>query len=61
VPREYTYKLVCDGLRLKGEDGLLSGEVHQRIKYGILERYKRTMKVKPVMTRKGYPELEVPV
>jgi pentatricopeptide repeat protein len=61
VPREYTYKLVCDGLRLKGEDELLSGEVHQRIKCGILERYKRTMKVKPVMTRKGYPELEVPV
>ncbi|KAK2432563.1 pentatricopeptide repeat-containing protein [Trifolium repens] len=58
VPREYTYKLVCDGLRLKGEDGLLSGEVHRRIKYGILERYKRTMKAKPVMTRKGYPELE---
>lgn len=59
VPREYTYKLVCDGLRLKGEDELLSGEVHRRIKCGILERYKRTMKVKPVMTRKGYPELEV--
>ncbi|GAU11906.1 hypothetical protein TSUD_195290 [Trifolium subterraneum] len=61
IPREYTYKLVCDGLRMKGEDGLLRGEVHQRIKDGILERYKRTMKVKPVMTRKGYPELEVPV
>ncbi|MCH85143.1 pentatricopeptide repeat-containing protein, partial [Trifolium medium] len=59
VPREYTYKLVCDGLRLKGEDGLLSGEVHQRIKDGILERYKRTMKVK--LVRKGYPELELEV
>ncbi|CAK8534240.1 unnamed protein product [Lathyrus sativus] len=59
VPREFTYKLVCDALRLKGEDGLLSGEVHQRIKDGVLERYRRTMKVKPVMTRKGYPELEL--
>ncbi|KAI5441503.1 pentatricopeptide repeat-containing protein At1g77405 [Lathyrus oleraceus] len=59
VPREFTYKLVCDALRLEGEDALLSGEVHQRIKDGVLERYRRTMKVKPVMTRKGYPELEL--
>lgn len=59
VPREFTYKLVCDALRLEGEDGLLSGEVHQRIKDGVLERYRRTMKVKPVMTRKGYPEFEL--
>uniref|UniRef100_A0A1S3EIB3 Pentatricopeptide repeat-containing protein At1g77405 n=2 Tax=Cicer arietinum TaxID=3827 RepID=A0A1S3EIB3_CICAR len=58
VPREYTYKLVCDGLVLKGEDELLNCEMHQRIKDGILERYRRTMKFKPVMNRKGYPEFE---
>lgn len=59
VPREYTYRLVCDKLRLAGEDGLLlDGEVHDRIKEGIWERYTRVMKVKPIMTRKGYPEID---
>ncbi|XP_057442673.1 pentatricopeptide repeat-containing protein At1g77405 [Lotus japonicus] len=58
VPREYTYRLVCDKLCLAGEDGLLGDEVHERIKNGMRKRYKQTMMVKPVMTRKGYPEIE---
>ncbi|KAK7285360.1 hypothetical protein RJT34_20129 [Clitoria ternatea] len=58
VPREYTYRLVCDALRGAGESGLLDGEVHQRIKDGIWDRYRSMMKVKPIMARKGYPEME---
>ncbi|KAJ1397062.1 Tetratricopeptide-like helical domain superfamily [Sesbania bispinosa] len=58
IPREYTYRLVCDALCLAGEDGLLGDEVHKRIKDGIWKRYRQTMKVKPIMTRKGYPEIE---
>ncbi|XP_061372200.1 pentatricopeptide repeat-containing protein At1g77405 [Gastrolobium bilobum] len=58
VPREYTYRLVCDGLRALGQDSLLDDEVHKRIKDGIWKRYRLTMKFKPIMARKGYPELE---
>lgn len=59
VPREYTYKLVCDALRAAGEGGLLEESgVHKRIKDGIWNRYRQLMKVKPVMGRKGYPEME---
>jgi len=63
VPREYTYALVCDALRAAGECGLLleEGGVHKRIKDGIWNRYRQMMKVKPVMNRKGYPEIEEPV
>ncbi|QCD96775.1 pentatricopeptide repeat-containing protein At1g77405 [Vigna unguiculata] len=63
VPREYTYGLVCDALRAAGEGGLLLEEdgVHKRIKDGIWNRYRQMMKVKPVMARKGYPEMEEPV
>ncbi|KAK7336115.1 hypothetical protein VNO77_16647 [Canavalia gladiata] len=58
VPREYTYMLVCDALRVAGEGGLLDDEVHETIKDGIRKRYRRVMKVKPIMARKGYPEME---
>ncbi|KAK7377637.1 hypothetical protein VNO80_03066 [Phaseolus coccineus] len=60
---EYTYELVCDALRAAGECGLLleEGGVHKRIKDGIWNRYRQMMKVKPVMARKGYPEMEEPV
>lgn len=58
IPREYTYRLVCDALRSVGEGSLLDGEVHKRIKDGIRNRYTLTMKVKPIMARKGYPEME---
>ncbi|KAI4337845.1 hypothetical protein L6164_016214 [Bauhinia variegata] len=58
VPREYTYRLVCDALESMGEASLLDEEVHKRIKDGILKRYRQTVKVKPIMSRKGYPDLE---
>ncbi|TKY63023.1 Pentatricopeptide repeat-containing protein [Spatholobus suberectus] len=64
VPREYTYKLVCDALSAAGEGGLLDDDdddddgVHKRIKDGIWNRYRQMMKVKPIMARKGYPEME---
>ncbi|XP_027349990.1 pentatricopeptide repeat-containing protein At1g77405 [Abrus precatorius] len=58
VPREYTYRLVCDALRVAGEGGLLDDEVHERIKNGIWNRYRQVEKVKPIMYRKGYPEMK---
>ena len=58
IPREYTYGLVCDALCSVGESSLLDDEVHKRIKDGIRSRYRQTMKVKPIMARKGYPEME---
>lgn len=59
IPREYTYRLVCDALNSVGEASLLDKEVHKRIRDGIQNRYKETMKIKPIMARKGYPEEEV--
>nr|KYP46803.1 Pentatricopeptide repeat-containing protein At1g77405 family [Cajanus cajan] len=60
VPREYTYRLVCDALCAAGEGGLLEEDdgLHKRIKDGMWNRYRQVMKVKPVMARKGYPEME---
>ncbi|CAJ1789273.1 unnamed protein product [Sphenostylis stenocarpa] len=60
VPREYTYGLVCDALRAAGEGGLSLEDdgVHKRIKDSLWNRYRQMMKVKHVMTRKGYPEME---
>lgn len=49
VPREYTYKLVCDSLRSAGQANLLGDELCGRIENGIENRYKQTMKVKPIM------------
>ncbi|KAK4273993.1 hypothetical protein QN277_017288 [Acacia crassicarpa] len=59
TPREYTYRLVCDALHSVGEASLLSEEVHKRIRNGIRSRYVQTMKIKPIMARKGYPEMGV--
>ncbi|KAK7395944.1 hypothetical protein VNO78_16572 [Psophocarpus tetragonolobus] len=60
VPREYTYKLVCDALCAAGEGGLLEDDdgLHKRIMDGIWKRYRQVMKVKPIMGRRGYPEME---
>ncbi|KAK7275616.1 hypothetical protein RIF29_16736 [Crotalaria pallida] len=58
IPREYTYRLVCDALCYVGEGTLLDNDVHKRITDGIRNRYSQTMKFKPIMARKGYPELE---
>lgn len=54
IPREYTYKLVCDTLNCGEKTNLLDEELHKRINEGIEKRYMQVMKVKPIMTRKGY-------
>ncbi|KAJ4750893.1 Pentatricopeptide repeat-containing protein [Rhynchospora pubera] len=47
VPREFTYKLVCDALRGKeGEN--LSEEICRKIETGIRERIKQVIRVRPV-------------
>lgn len=52
VPREYTYKLVLDVLSSEGITDTLDGELHKRMREGIEQRYRRAMKIKPVMARK---------
>lgn len=52
VPREYTYKLVWDALSSEGMAGTLDEELHKRMREGIQQRYRRVMKIKPVMARK---------
>lgn len=52
VPREYTYKLVCDALNSSGGVGLMDDEVHERIRDGIRNRFKKVMKVRPSMRHK---------
>lgn len=49
IPREYTYKLVCDALDSLGEGKLLDDSIHKRIKDGIENRYRQVKKVKPIM------------
>ncbi|CAN8234211.1 unnamed protein product [Cochlearia groenlandica] len=52
VPREYTYKLVLDLLSAEGLSGTLDDELHERMRQGIEQRYRRVMKIKPVMSQK---------
>ncbi|KAF5749050.1 pentatricopeptide repeat-containing protein [Tripterygium wilfordii] len=52
VPREYTYKLVCDALNSAGEANLLDNELNKRVKDGIDKRCRQVMKLKPIMSRK---------
>ncbi|KAJ8762774.1 hypothetical protein K2173_022903 [Erythroxylum novogranatense] len=52
IPREYTYKLVCDALSSMGSGDLLDVELHRKIKDCIEDRYKNVKKVKPTMARK---------
>ncbi|KAF8378351.1 hypothetical protein HHK36_029690 [Tetracentron sinense] len=51
IPREYTYKLVCDALSSAGEIGLTE-EFRRRIEDGIQNRYRQVMQVKPMMGHK---------
>ncbi|KAJ0025663.1 hypothetical protein Pint_08128 [Pistacia integerrima] len=44
VPREYTYKLVCDALNAAGEANSLDDELHERIRDGIKNRCRQLMK-----------------
>ncbi|XP_068657524.1 pentatricopeptide repeat-containing protein At1g77405 [Aristolochia californica] len=48
IPREYTYKLVCDTLMSAGQAGLPC-ELCKKMEDGISTRYKQVMRVKPVM------------
>lgn len=52
VPREYTYKLVCDALNAAEEYSLLDDGLHKRIRDGIENRFRQVMKVKPIMKHK---------
>lgn len=57
IPREYTYKLVCDALVSTGEANLLDDGLHKRIRDGVVSRYRHVLTVKPIMTRKGYDSM----
>lgn len=48
IPREYTYKLVCDALNSVGAANLIDDELHKRIRDGIESRCGQVMKVKQV-------------
>ncbi|KAJ0507628.1 putative tetratricopeptide-like helical domain superfamily [Helianthus annuus] len=50
IPREYTYKIVHEGLKSVGRTDLLDSEICGRIEDGITIRYKQVMKVKAVMS-----------
>ncbi|KAF5939435.1 hypothetical protein HYC85_023694 [Camellia sinensis] len=52
VPREYTYRLVCNVLSLAGEGDLLDDELRKRIEDGIDNRHRQVTKVKPIMSSK---------
>lgn len=52
VPREYTYRLVCDALNMAGEPDLLDEGLRRKLKDGIDSRCRQVMKVKPIMSEK---------
>ncbi|KAF8031213.1 hypothetical protein BT93_D0425 [Corymbia citriodora subsp. variegata] len=51
VPREYTYKLVCDALNSSGASGLIDGNLHRKIQDDVERRLRQVMNVKPMVTR----------
>ncbi|CAO2819670.1 unnamed protein product [Amaranthus hypochondriacus] len=53
IPREYTYKLVLDGLSSSGRADLLNEGMCKRIEDGIVVRYRQRMMTKPHMNHKG--------
>ncbi|KAM7253403.1 hypothetical protein ACFE04_026021 [Oxalis oulophora] len=50
IPREFTYKLVCDSLDSAGQSSLLGYEFHKLVKNGIVNRYNHVKKFKPIMS-----------
>ncbi|WOL18361.1 hypothetical protein Cni_G27156 [Canna indica] len=52
IPREFTYKLVCDALNHTGEQ-CLEEELHKRIEHGMHARFRQVMQMKPVMRGKN--------
>ncbi|XP_051121951.1 pentatricopeptide repeat-containing protein At1g77405 isoform X2 [Andrographis paniculata] len=53
IPREYTYRLVCNGLESAGKINLLERDVRMRIEDGITHRIRCVMKMKPTVRREG--------
>ncbi|KAL6504867.1 hypothetical protein OROHE_023625 [Orobanche hederae] len=49
TPREYTYKLVRDALKLEGKMYLLDENIRRQIESGIEDRIRHVMKVKPIL------------
>ncbi|KAH9624762.1 hypothetical protein KSS87_003532 [Heliosperma pusillum] len=49
IPREYSYKLVCNALHSQGKAYLLDEETRAKIEDGIITRYRKKRMVKPVM------------
>lgn len=52
IPREYTYRLVCDLLKSEGEANLLDENLCRRIEEGIKVRRRDVMRIKPIMSQK---------
>ena len=48
IPREYTYKLVCNALSSVGAANLIDDELHKRIRDRIESRHRQILKVKQV-------------
>ncbi|KAF9609109.1 hypothetical protein IFM89_013363 [Coptis chinensis] len=51
VPREYTYKLVCNALSA-ADEASLPDELRRRIEDGMEKRYRQVMHVKPMMSER---------
>ncbi|KAL2519994.1 Pentatricopeptide repeat-containing protein [Forsythia ovata] len=51
VPREYTYRFVCEALNSKGKIDMLDEKIRRRIEEGIESRIRQVMKVKPTMSQ----------
>ncbi|KAK6145982.1 hypothetical protein DH2020_019851 [Rehmannia glutinosa] len=49
IPREYTYKLVCNALESVGKMDLLDQKLCRHIESGIEDRIRHVLKVKPIM------------
>ncbi|KAL8467083.1 hypothetical protein ACS0TY_035970 [Phlomoides rotata] len=58
IPREYTYRLVCNVLESVGKMDLLHEKMCRHVESGIENRIRRVMKVKPTMRLKENVENE---
>ncbi|KAF5190143.1 Pentatricopeptide repeat (PPR) superfamily protein [Thalictrum thalictroides] len=52
VPRDYTYRLVCEALNSAGEDSL-SDELQRKIEDGMDLRCRQVMRVKPMISQRS--------
>lgn len=58
IPREYTYRLVCNALESVGKMDLLNGKLCRHVESGIENRSRQVMKVKTTMSLEGNVENE---